>query len=408
MKTQYLEKLADLLLWAVSFEGGHLNIQMENGARDLGVAVARKAYERGAEFVDFDYTDHRMRAAAIASGRTDFAFPGYVHARTLEMVGPTWKRIAIITGADRDAYQGLPEASSTAFFKAWNAARKPYVKAITSNQIAWVVTAFPSAEMAASAFPSVPPEAALERYEAAVVDILGLDRDDPRAYWRQKMEESERRSSLLNSWDIERLRFRGPGTDFEVGIAKAAFWVGGFDRTPSGELFVANIPTEEVFTTPDARTARGRVSLTRTFEMHQNLGPKIEGAWFEFEDGLIVDYGAASGKTTLDAFFALDERAKRLGEVAIVDPRSPIAQAGFCFYNGLYDENAACHLALGRSYPSTLKNPADLDDAALIGLGFNPCSVHEDMMVGGPEVEVEAVLADGSARPIIAGGRILI
>jgi aminopeptidase len=303
-----------------------------------------------------------------------------------------------------DAYAGLPPEAATAYIKAVNALKAPHSAAISANRIPWTVSFFPSRLMAARAFPDMREDAALRRYEEAVASILGLDQADPASYWRKKMEESERRSSMLDSWGIRLLRFKGPGTDFEVAPAKAARWIGGFDRTRKGKRFMANIPTEEVFTTPDARTAQGRVALTRPFEMHQNIGPRIDGAWFEFEDGRVVDYGAESGKETLDAFFALDARARYLGEVAIVDPRSRIAQAGFNFHNGLYDENAACHVALGRSYSFTLRKSAPLTDEELIDIGFNPCTVHEDMMLGGPAVDVEAVLENGAVLPIIKNG----
>jgi aminopeptidase len=282
------------------------------------------------------------------------------------------------------------------------------MRAITSNAIAWTVTALASPAMASRAFPALEVGEAIARYEAAVVDILHLDDPDPSAYWRAKMEEGTRRARLLDSWDLRTLRFRGPGTDFVLETAREAHWIGGFDKTIAGEAFMANIPTEEVFTTPDARTARGRVALTRPFQMHQNLGPRIEKAWFEFEAGKVVDYGAESGKESLDAFFTLDPRARYLGEVALVDPKSPIARAGFIFHNGLYDENAACHVALGRSYAFTLKDRREMTDEEAFAIGFNPCSVHEDMMIGGPEVDVEAVAADGSVRPLIRGGEILI
>jgi aminopeptidase len=403
-----LEKWADLLLFAVGFEGGNLEIQFEREARDLALLVARKAAELGAACVDFEYLDHGLRAAAIRAGRAEYEFPRFLEDKYREISAAPWSKISIPTNGDMDAYDGLPQEAATAYVRAMNALKEPHTAAITSNRIPWTVSFAPSTAMAGRSFPELTAAEAVLRYEDAVAAILRLDDPDPIAYWRRKMEETDERSSALNSWDIRLLRFRGPGTDFELAPAVAARWIGGFDRTADGKAFMANIPTEEVFTTPDCRTASGRVALTRPFEMHQNLGPRVEGAWFEFDGGKVVDFDADRGRETLDAFFSLDERARYLGEVAIVDPFSAIARTGFNFHNGLYDENAACHVALGRSYAFTLKEPGERSRDELLAIGFNQASVHEDMMIGGPEVDVEAVLEDGSVKPVIRNGKILI
>jgi aminopeptidase len=187
-----------------------------------------------------------------------------------------------------------------------------------------------------------------------------------------------------------------------------AQWIGGFDETTDGKTFIANLPTDEIFTSPDWRKAEGRVTLTKPFVMHQNLGPIPQKAWFEFSNGKVVDYGAESGKDSLDAFFKIDQRACYLGEVALVDPQSPFAQQGITYYNGLYDENAACHLALGKAYPFTLKERNDFSDEELLELGLNISNVHEDMMVGAKDVDVTALLPDGSSKEIIKNGKFLI
>jgi aminopeptidase len=176
----------------------------------------------------------------------------------------------------------------------------------------------------------------------------------------------------------------------------------------TGDLFAANLPTDEIFTSPDFRKTEGRVSLTRPFVMHQNLGKVPINAWFEFEKGSVVDYGADEGKESLDALFARDERARCLGEVALVDPHSPFAKEGLTFFNGLYDENAACHLALGAAYSGTLRTPGDYTDEQLLEMGMNVAAIHEDMMIGSVDVDVTAILADGSLHPVIRDGKILI
>ncbi len=408
MEKRHIDSLADLLLRAVNFHGGRLLVHYERGARDLAVAVAEKAYRLGADLVDADCLDHGFKAAAIASGRTSYRFPDYLSAKMEEVSGSGWKKISIVTNEDQSVYEALPSDASAAYFSTLNALCAAHKRAVSSNAIAWTVTFVPSAAMAERAFPELSAEDALQKYGAAMVEVLHLDDADPAAYWDEEMAAGERRAALLDSLDIALIRFRGPGTDFELAPCREARWIGGYDRTIGGEPFMANIPTAEVFTTPDYRTARGRIALTRPLELHQNLGPRVEGAWFEFSGGAVTDYGAERGKSTLDTLFALDERLRYLGELALVDPRSPIARAGFAFHNGLYDENAACHIALGRAYEFTLRERRSLSESELQDKGFNTCTVHEDIMIGGPQVDAEAVLADGSVRPLIRDGVLLI
>lgn len=176
----------------------------------------------------------------------------------------------------------------------------------------------------------------------------------------------------------------------------------------TGDVYAANLPTDEIFTSPDRLKVDGRVTLTRPFVMHQNLGSIPINAWFEFSEGRVIDYGADEGKDSLDALFARDERARYLGELALVDPHSPFAESGLTFFNGLYDENAACHLALGAAYVDTLKKSGDYSEEELLELGMNVSSIHEDMMIGSSEVDVTAVCNDGRRVEIIKNGRFLI
>ena len=264
-----------------------------------------------------------------------------------------------------------------------------------------------SEAMAAKAFPGLSASEAVAQYWDAIISIMRLDRDDPVAFWKEKLQEDERRAETLSRQDIDSISFTGPGTDLTVAVNPRARWVGGFERDASGNRFVCNLPTDEIFTSPDWRRAEGRVTLTRPFVMHQNIGEVPLKAWFEFKDGKVVDYGAERGKESLDAFFAMDERACYLGELALVDPRSPFAAPGITFYNGLYDENAACHLALGKAYPSTLREPGDYTDDELLEIGMNTGNVHEDMMIGSSDVEVRARLKNGTFLDLIKDGAFL-
>ncbi|MDA3849799.1 MAG: aminopeptidase [Spirochaetaceae bacterium] len=409
MNKDLYNKITDLLLFAVGFQrGDKLNIRVDFDQREVALAVSEKAYKQGAAFVKLDYSDAVLQAQAIAGTEEKFIFPDYLQSIYRETTQPGWKLIGIYSESEADVFDGLDTKRSSAYFQAFSENRKVRMKAIMDNRIPWTLTYLPSKTMAKKAFPQMEAEKAVLKYWEAVIAIMRLDLDDPVQFWKDKMIKDKKRSDFMNNLDASYLHFKGPGTDFKVGLAKMAQWIGGFDETTDGKTFIANLPTDEIFTSPDWRKAEGRVTLTKPFVMHQNLGPIPQKAWFEFSNGKVVDYGAVSGKDSLDAFFKIDQRACYLGEVALVDPQSPFAQQGITYYNGLYDENAACHLALGKAYPFTLKERNDFSDEELLELGLNISNVHEDMMVGAKDVDVTALLPDGSSKEIIKNGKFLI
>lgn len=409
MYEQYHEKIADLMLFAVSFKAGDkLIINIDYDCRETAKRITAKAYDRGAAYVDVYYNDTFLQAEAIKGKQKDYWFPQYLSEQFHETSKPGWKTIAVLSDAEADVFEGLPGEPSSSFFKALGKIRSERMKALMSNIVPWSLTYLPSEAMAKKAFPDLSTEEGMEKYWEAVIKIMRLDHEDPVAFWKEKMEKDRERSSYMNALAPEYLRFEGPGTDLKVGVNRNARWIGGYDFTTSGEKFVSNLPTDEIFTSPDCRKAEGRVSLTRPFVMHQNLGPVPERAWFEFKEGKVVNYGADQGKESLDSFFAMDDRACYLGELALVDPESPFAATGITYYNGLYDENAACHLALGKAYPFTLKEQGDYSDEELLDKGMNTANVHEDMMVGGLAVDVTALLENGKEVPIIKDGKYLI
>lgn len=405
MNDPYFDRLAMLLLYSVNFtKGDKILVNIDYDCREVARHVAEQAYAGGARYVEVEYRNQFLEAAAIRGIAKEIWFPEHLRTRESETVQAGWKRIAIRSNAEGDVFEGLSPERSSAYFRAKRAVMAPSRKATMANRIPWTVTYIPSAYLARLAFPDLEVEEGMQRYWAAVVDIMHLDRDDPREVWHQKMLADEKRSRFMNDLNPIELHFTGPGTDLTVGLNENARWIGGYDVTTSGERFIANIPTEEIFTSPDFRRVEGTVRLTRPFVMHQNLGPIPRDAWFEFKGGRVVDFGAAEGKETLAAFFDIDERGRYAGEIALVDPKSPIAATGMTYYNGLHDENSACHLAFGKAYPSTLSEQRDYSDEELLGMGMNVALVHEDAMIGGLDVDVTAILRDGSRREIINGG----
>ena len=205
---------------------------------------------------------------------------------------------------------------------------------------------------------------------------------------------------------LDRLRFRSPDTDLTVGLNPGAAWLGGAATTPDNRMFLPNLPTEEVFTTPDYRRTEGHVRLTRPVKV---LGELVHGVVLEFRHGKVVSFQAEKGAGSLEAYLATDGGASFLGEVALVDSHSPIYQSGLLFYNILLDENAACHIALGAGLPTLLAQAQDLvDDDAKKAAGCNASLVHTDVMIGSPETEVIGIGAHGEKIPIIHEGAFAI
>ncbi len=204
---------------------------------------------------------------------------------------------------------------------------------------------------------------------------------------------------------IRQLHFTGPGTDLKVGLSEKALFKGGSDSGPSGAHFEPNIPTEEVFTTPDARMTEGTARATRPFYINGRL---IEGLEMKFSGGVLVDFSAKEGEETFREYVSSDEGAKRLGEVALVGTDSPIFASGLVFQEILFDENAACHIAVGSAYKTCIEGGEDLSEEALAAIGCNESTVHTDMMISSEEVDVSAITYDGVEKPLIKSGAWLI
>jgi len=236
-------------------------------------------------------------------------------------------------------------------------------------------------------------------YRRLLTPILRLDADDPVAAWRDHLDNLRARAAALAAADLHALRFHDDaGTDLHVPLMRGARWMSGGMTTNWGREIVANMPTEEVFTTPDNRLTEGSVVATRPFQL--TAGATVEGARLRFDAGRVVDVDADRNADALRAYLAADEGAARLGEVALVDGDSPVGRNGRVFNDLLFDENATCHIALGNAYAFTVPDlPADVE--ARVELGFNTSGIHQDLMIGGPHVAVDGIDEAGNAIPII-------
>ncbi len=235
----------------------------------------------------------------------------------------------------------------------------------------------------------------------AIFSVSRINAEDPVATWTAHQNNLESRATWMNEQQLEAVHFRGPGTDLKVGLAETTRWVGGWGRATNGVKCSPNIPTEEVFTVPHRDSVEGYVSSTKPLSLR---GQVIDGIRIEFSGGQAVKATAAAGEETLQKLLQTDEGARRLGEVALVPASSATSQSGVLFYNTLYDENAACHIALGRCIDACFANNETLSEDDRLKLGGNSSMVHVDWMIGSDQIDVDGIRKDGSTIPVLRSG----
>jgi aminopeptidase len=268
--------------------------------------------------------------------------------------------------------------------------------AIAARRFNWSIVSAPNAGWATQVFG----EPDVERLWDAVVAATRLDEPDPVAAWHAHTQRLKARADGLEAHGFDAVRFRGPGTDLTVGLLPSSQWMCATFETETGIEHIPNLPTEEVFTTPDWRRTEGVVRSTLPLVA---AGTRVSDLVVRFEGGKIVDVTAATGADIIREQIAVDEQAAYLGEVALVDGSSAVKRTGLVFCDTLFDENAACHIAFGRGIPTTLGLEGETSSEDLLEHGVNVSAVHTDFMIGGPEVDVDGLDAAGNATPIIRG-----
>ncbi len=377
--------------------------------------IAKAAYQRGAKFVEIRVADNHLLRHRIEDGPDDALeyVPSASVAEGNMMLAEDWARIRIDSTEELDVLSGVDPTKLGRVTKAQRAATELVRDQLMRHKHQWLVIAAPGPRWAAAVFggPAVGTDPALdsqrtERLWQAMVKVLRLEDPDPVATWKGIGRTLQDRGATLDKMNLDGVRFKGPDTDLFVALAPTALWAGGPTQTPDGTWFEPNLPTEEVFTTPDWRRTNGRVVSTRPVKV---LETQVEGAWFEFKDGKVVDFGAKTNHAVLEKYLEIDDGARYLGEVALVDASSPIFQSGLLFHSILYDENATCHIAIGAGYPFCLANADSLSNPAqLKAAGCNVSMVHTDFMIGGSEIDVYGVSKDGTEHPIIKAGAFVI
>ncbi|HTW68772.1 MAG TPA: aminopeptidase [Acetobacteraceae bacterium] len=280
-------------------------------------------------------------------------------------------------------------------------AYRPALELITDTVINWSICAAATPAWAQAVYPDLPPDAALAKLWDAIFAASRVDAEDPVAAWEAHNATLMARRRTLNQKRYAALHFRGPGTDLRVGLADEHEWMGGLSTARNGITGNPNIPTEEVFTTPHGRRVEGTVRSTKPLSYQGTL---IRDIAVRFESGSITQASARTGEDVLQRMISTDEGARRLGEVALVPASSPIARSGLLFFNTLFDENAACHIALGQSYSRCFTDRGKAGPEALAARGANRSLIHVDWMIGSEQVDVDGIKADGTAEPLLRAG----
>jgi len=285
--------------------------------------------------------------------------------------------------------------------RAMSKAYRPALELITRHDINWTIVSAGTPVWAAAMFPELRADEALAKLWNAIFAASRADQADPVAAWKAHDAHLHARANWLNEKRYAALHFKGPGTDLKVGLADDHLWLGGGTTAGNGNYCIPNMPTEEVFTTPHKDRVDGTVRSTKPLS-HQ--GTMIEDIAVRFDGGKIVEAHAAKGEIVLQRMIETDEGARRLGEVSLVPNSSPISASGLLFLNTLFDENAACHIALGQAYSTCLKDGDKLTPEQLAAKGANDSLIHVDWMIGSGKMDVDGITADGTAEPVLRRG----
>lgn len=285
--------------------------------------------------------------------------------------------------------------------KANSIAYRPALEHIAGFDINWSIASYPSPSWAKRMFPGLSEDQAVAKLADAIFAASRIESDDPVVAWQTHNAALHARKDWLNTQRFAALHFSGPGADLTVGLADGHEWHGGASEAKNGVVCNPNIPTEEVFTTPHAQRVEGRVRATKPLS-HQ--GSLIEGIEVVFEGGKITKASATRGEAVLHRLLDSDEGARRLGEVALVPHSSPISQSGLLFYNTLYDENAACHIALGQCYAKCFLDGGKLSTEEIAAQGGNSSMIHVDWMIGGADTNIDGITENGERVPVFRAG----
>jgi aminopeptidase len=428
MDTQKSVKYAEAVIEAgVNLTAGQcLVISCGVDNYDFALLIAETAYKKGARYVDIVISGSKLqKVRALNSGKDNYEYvPNYISTRSIEQVADKWAFIRIDNTEELDMLANVDSSVIQSIITAERNAVKLFSQEMMNMSIPWCIIAAPGRKWANKVYNNGKPgfnayDKTIQTRESknhddknyddlcsALSKILKLDNDNTAGAWKEQGKKLKERALKLNRLSLDKLLFTSDGTELEIGLIPAGKWNGGLCSMPDGREFIPNIPTEEVFTTPDYKRTNGKAKVTRPVKV---LEKTVTGAWFEFKNGKVISFGADKNKDVLERYFSIDEGASFLGEIALVDSSSPIFESGLVFNSILYDENAACHMALGNGLASCMPGGINIrDKEELKRQGCNLSLVHTDFMIGSPAINVTGFTSSGEKIEIIKDGRFVI
>jgi aminopeptidase len=380
---------------------------LANGGASLDAAplvrhIAASAYAAGAPLVETLWGDEGLTAVRFKHAPRD-SFNQFSAWLPNAVAGHVEAGHAVLSvyANDPDQLKHEPPELVSALQQTTARSVRTFRDQISRNQTNWCVVAAAAGAWAARVFPHVAPEQQIDSLWSAIARLCRLDQPDPVAAWEKHLKELFIRTEQLNRKRYAALRYSGPGTALRVGLPDGHLWIGGRSASAAGIQFAPNLPTEEVFTMPHKDRVEGTVRSTKPLSYGGTL---IEGFSLTFDHGRIVDLRAEKGEAVLRTLVETDAGASRLGEIALVPHSSPIAKTGLLFYNTLFDENAASHVAIGAAYKFTLRGGEAMTDEAFEHAGGNRSATHVDFMIGSTDLDIDGILSGGGVEPVMRGG----
>jgi aminopeptidase len=382
--------------------GQDLLLTAPSAALPLVRKIAEHAYKAGAGLVTPILSDEAVTLARYRFAPDDSfdRAAGWLYEGMAKAFSANTARLAIV-GDNPMLLSGEDPAKVARASKANSIAYRPALEKIVGFDVNWNIIAYPSASWAKQVFPGDEEDVAVAKLADAIFAASRVDNDDPVSAWKKHNAALRTRTEWLNGQRFSALHYSGPGTDLTVGLADGHEWVGGASTAKNGIVCNPNIPTEEVFTTPHARRVSGHVISSKPLSYQGSL---IDGISVRFEEGRIVEAKAARGEEVLNNVLDTDEGSRRLGEVALVPHSSPISRSGLLFLNTLFDENAACHIALGQCYSKCFVGGDKLTPEQIAAQGGNKSFIHIDWMIGSDQTDIDGIHADGRRVPVFRKG----
>lgn len=398
-----LKKYADLIVNVGSnvLEDDIVTINCPVERATFGRLLTEAAYKAGAKEVIVNWNDGELTKLTYKHSPVEVLedIPQYSYDRA-EYYAKAGQKLIGISASDPELLKGIDPVKIQRVSKKSAEKFQPLRKYTMNDINSWTLVSVPTEGWAKKVFPDS--EDPVKDLWDAIFKTTRIYEDDPVKAWEDHLDTLTRKAKWLNDHNFKYLRYKSSnGTDLEIELPKGHIWTAASSLNSKGESFVPNMPTEEVFTLPHKDGVNGIVYSSKPLAYNGNL---IDEFWLKFENGKVVDYDAKTGKEHLTSLFEKDERARHLGEVALVPYDSPISNSKILFYNTLFDENASCHLALGKAYPTTIKNGENMSDEELAENGVNDSLSHEDFMVGTKDLEIIGVKEDNTEIQVFENG----